>query len=302
MKNKTFQAIVGLIATASVMGMTTQQAQAGTLLNGWNYAMDSFRDGTYNGKVGKTSAFEFYGMAFQETADDLIFAFNTNLAFDPTNPAKTGVVDRKSRGGSISYGDLFLNFTSPNSFNGAQRNLYAVRFDQTNDTNGQFGVGLYKNVSTTSYTTQNDGYSTVSSHTNTVNNKLKGFADYGDLRANTTYFNQNQAAQTAIASGTRIGDINFLSKSMLSSMGLNFGAKPINSTQEVGTQTFGFKLSKSAFGGQLPKGNFVANLFAECGNDGVVLKGRVPEPTAMLGLTAVGLMVGAKQMKRRQSA
>jgi hypothetical protein len=304
MKINTLKVIAASIATVGVMAVTTQQAQAGTIHNGWNYSMDSFRDGTEGGTIGKNSAFEFYGMAFQETADSFVFAFNSNLAFDPSNPSSNGYAANGAMGNSVTYGDLFLNFTDPQSINAAEGSLYAVRFDASNDTNGQYSVGLYKNVTTASYTTQNWGYGTVQSHTNTVNNNLGGQAGYGDMAASTTYFNQNQAAQTAIGSGTRLGNIDFLSSSMLSGMGLNFGASAINATGETGSQTFGFKLSKSLFGGQLPKGSFVASLFAECGNDGMVLSGSTastPEPSAMLGFAAVGLMVGTTQIKRRRS-
>jgi hypothetical protein len=304
MKTKTLKAIAGVITTVGVMAVTAQQAQAGTIVNGWNYSMDSNRDGTEGNTIGANSKFEFYGMAFQETADSFVFAFNSNLAFDPTNAANTGYAAQGAKGDSVTYGDLFLNFTNPQSMNAAEGSLYAVRFDQTNDT--KVGLGLYKNVTTASYTTANWGYGTVASHTNTVNNGLGGTAGYGDMAADTSYFAQDQAAQTAIASGERLGDISFLSQDLLGGLGLNFGNSTVNPLGEVGTQTFGFKISKSLFGGHLPKGSFVASLFAECGNDGMVLTGSTstastPEPSAMLGFAAVGLMVGSTQMKRRRS-
>ncbi|MGK7927730.1 MAG: PEP-CTERM sorting domain-containing protein, partial [Spirulina sp.] len=75
--------------------------------------------------------------------------------------------------------------------------------------------------------------------------------------------------------------------------------------------TFGFSLDKSALEGMLPGGmsQFMAHVFLECANDGVALAGTfempeaaedidVPEPSALLGLSSLGLAFLAR--KRRQ--
>jgi hypothetical protein len=67
----------------------------------------------------------------------------------------------------------------------------------------------------------------------------------------------------------------------------------------TGDHTFAFSIDRS----MLPNSSFIANLFAECGNDGVALNGEVkdvPEPSALGGLTFLGLVVGANRLRRRK--
>lgn len=282
-----------------------QQAEAGTLHNGWNYSIDSFNDGTEGRIIGDNSKFEFYGMAFKQTKDKVYFAFNSNLSLD--GYADAGALNKK-----ISYGDLFLNFTNPKSFNQANGSLYGVRFDNTNDTRftSQRTVttgrrtrtitetkapelGLYQNVTTTSYTTRNRGYNSPDHHTKTVAS-YKGKASYGDMAANTSYFDNGKAAQTNMASGSFLGAIHSIAD--FKGLGLDFA-----NFKAKGTYTFGFSIDKAL----LPNGQFVANLFAECGNDGMVLTGEltdVPEPSVMAGLAVVGLTVAASRAKKGSQA
>lgn len=150
-------------------------------------------------------------------------------------------------------------------------------------------VGLYDGVTAKSVSTANSGYYSTNYHTSTVNS-LKGKASYGDMAANTMYFNGNEAALNVIKTGTYKGGVPEISN--FTNLGLDFGH-----FKATGTQTFGFSIDKSL----LPKGSFVASLFAECGNDGVVLTGKVPEPSTLVGLAAVGLMVGASQLRKRRN-
>jgi hypothetical protein len=291
-------AALGTVAVATLA--FGQQAEAGTLHNGWSYSIDSFNDGTEGRIIGENSKFEFYGMAFKQTKDKVFFAFNSNLSLD--GYADAGALNKK-----ISYGDLFLNFTNPSSFNQANGSLYGVRFDNTNDTRftsqrtttvrGRTrtitetttpGLGLYQNVATTSYTTRNRGYNSPDHHTKTVAS-YKGQASYGDLAANTSYFDNSKAAQTNMASGSFLGGIQAIAD--FKGLGLDFA-----NFKTKGTYTFGFSIDKAL----LPNGQFVANLFAECGNDGMVLTGEltdVPEPSVMAGLALIGLTVAASRAK-----
>jgi hypothetical protein len=281
MKSQTLKTILGAATVAGALAITGQQAaQAGTLHNGWNYSIDSFNDGTEGGTVGQNSKFEFYGMAFKQTATQVIFAFNSNLA-------KTGYNYAHAAGGNIGYGDMMLDFTGSGNLASANGNLNAVHF-APNDRDHQ--VGLYKGVTAKSVTIANSGYSSHSQHTTVVNKYLGGTDSFGEMASNTPYFHSAEAALNLIDKGTYKGGINEISD--FSKLGLDFGH--FNAT---GTQTFGFSIDKSL----LPKGSFVASLFAECGNDGMVLTGKlVPEPSAIVGLTAVGLMVGVSQLRKRR--
>jgi hypothetical protein len=361
MKINAFNTVLGAIATVGVLTAIGQQAQAGTIHNGWNYSIDSTRDGTGSGKIGEKSDFEFYGIAFKQVKDKVYFAINSNLSLD-------GSLDAKARNGKISYGDLFLDFGKTGNFNQANGNLHGVRFDAGNDTrlerevtvmepvqvtkkvqvqegtqkvkvgterrlvNGRWknvdiyetrpkmvwknvtttemrpkvvteaydpGLGLYGGVSTTSVATVNSGYNSHSHHATTVakmkdsvNPNLAGFASLGDMAANNSYFAYDGAIQNVMKTGERLGGIQMISD-MKNVAGLDFG-----NFGTKGKHTFGFSIDASL----LPKGDFVASLFAECGNDGMVLNGRInkiPEPTMLLGLSAVGLLAGRQTRRRR---
>jgi hypothetical protein len=315
MKLQAFKTFLCTAATLGVLALTGAQAQA-TQLGGWNYTIDSFSDGTewdaQNKRlvVGQNSDFEFFGMAFRVLADRVVFAVNSNLSLN-------GYADNGSRNKKISYGDLVLNFTNTASFNAAQSNLFAIRFDSTNDTNvkvvtetrtidnrGRIKVkrttqtsplGLYGGVTTTSLTSANSGYRSHEHHATEVA-KVGGSASLGDLGANNSYFGYNTAAQTHMKSGSYLGGINMLAAADLSGLGLNFGN--FNAT---GNHTFGFSVDRSL----LPVGNFMASLFAECGNDGIVMAGStaVPEPTTMAGTAiAAGLMYARRRRKKQQAS
>lgn len=311
MKPLSFQTLIGAALAATVMVTTGQEAQA-LNLKGWDYSIDSAQDGTqWNSAtkkliIGDNSAFEFYGMASKQTDTHLVFAFSSNLSLN-------GYSDNNAQNKKISYGDFFLNFTDTNSFDNANGQLFGVRFDLGNDTRFTRTVttvdsrgrtrtstvteaptaGLYGNVTATSLTTKNSGYKSMDEHTAKVSS-LGGSASYGDLAANTTYFNGGSAAPTNMKSGDLLGAIQMLTSSDLNGMGLNFGG-----VNAQGDYTFGFSIEKSL----LPVGNFVASLFAECGNDGMVMAGStstaVPEPTTIAGTLIAGA-IGASRMRRRR--
>lgn len=287
MKNRTI--LKTALSTATIFfSLLATQAEAGTLHKGWNYSIDSFQDGTESNTIGEKSKFEFYGMAYTQTRDKVYFAINSNLSLD-------GFQDKNAQNGKISYTDLFLNFANPNNFDQANGQLYGVRFDSQNDTRfvtGNPSLGLYQNVVATSLTSKNSGYSSLQKHTDTVNEQLKGNASYGDLAANTSYFDSSKAALTSMASGSFLGAIEQVADFSKLGLGLDF-----EHFQAKGTYTFGFSVDKK----YLPNGSFVANLFAECGNDGMVLVGElkdVPEPSLMLGLATIGLLTAGLGHRR----
>ncbi|MEM9212943.1 MAG: PEP-CTERM sorting domain-containing protein [Cyanobacteria bacterium P01_F01_bin.150] len=271
----------GLI-TSFVTGLG-QAAWAGTLHNGWNYSIDSFNDGTQAGRVGDTSAYEFYGMAMKKTKDKVYFAVNSNLSID-------GEASNGAKNGTIAFGDLFLNFGDSSSVSAENGNLYGIRFSDANDSSEYgIGLGLYSDVTGVGLMRKNNGYSNLKSHRNKVNKKYGGHASFGDLNAKTAYFNHNSGKKlnksaygyTNIKSGNFLGGVEMVSN--LSNLGLDFGHFGAR-----GTETIGFSVDRSV----LPDTSFIAHLFAECNNDGIVLAGdlaHVPEPSAMLSLALFGL-------------
>jgi len=291
---RSFKSITLAAAALGCVVAAPQAAQAGELYQGWNYAIDSFNDGTEYSTIGDDSAFEFYGLAYQETADSVVFAFNSNLDLD-------GWQHSRAKGGAVGYGDMFINFGDGN-FADAEGtdDLYAVNFSD-NDTNKD--TGLYSNVTSKSLTRKNLGYGSIKSHTNTVD-RLGGEASHGDLSADDGYFNKNKAARTHIKTGNYESGITMMD----SFDGLDFGH-----FDAKGEHTYGFSIDKS----KLKMGEFVANFFAECGNDGIAIAGEltglvatpedpdtqaVPESNSMAGLLVIGMMAGGAALRKRRAA
>jgi len=277
------RSIVAATACCSIVIQEPPKAMAATLSSGWNYGIDSFTDGVSGFQVGGNQ-FEFYGIGIKQTVDRTFIAINANL---PLAGSPNAVV----QGGSISYGDLFFNFSGQNFKNASDvASLFAIRFAESNDS--PVATGVYSNVTAKSTTATNDGFSTLSQY-NTRVQSGRGTPSIGSLAATDPYFEQNGPVLNSIAKGTKVGEISFLNSAALSAIGLDFGQ-----FNAVGSQTIGFSFDKSA----MPSGNYVANLFAECANDAIAITGEfeaVPEPSTIFG-TLVGLsFLGIGAAKRK---
>jgi hypothetical protein len=276
----------------TVIALQQQKATAATLSNGWNYAIDSFSDGVTGVQIGG-GEFEFYGIAVKETSDTAFVAINSNLSL-------AGYADSAAQRGNINYGDLFFNFSGQN-FNTANANgsLFGIRFAEGNDS-GVATTGVYSNVTAKSVTEINSGFSSLSKYNDHVKS-AGGTPSMGDVSATDSYFEQNGTVLNSIATGTKVGEINSLTPAALSVLGLNF-----SQFNAVGSQTIGFSFNKSS----MPSGQYIANLFAECANDAIAIKGSfsqdsaeaVPEPSTIFG-TLVGLSIlAAKRKLKRQTS
>ncbi|WP_293148160.1 MULTISPECIES: PEP-CTERM sorting domain-containing protein [unclassified Microcoleus] len=273
------------------IGLQQPKATAATLSNGWNYAIDSFNDGVTGNQIGG-GEFEFYGIAVKETSDRAFIAINSNLSL-------AGYADTEAQRGNINYGDLFFNFSGQN-FNTANANgsLFAVRFAAGNDS-GVATTGVYSNVTAKSVTQINSGFTNLTQYNDRVRS-AGGTPSTGDLAANDPYFQQtgNWTVLNSIDSGTKVGEISALTSATLSAMGLDF-----SQFNAVGSQTIGFSFNKSA----MPSGSYIANLFAECANDAIAIKGNfetpsaeaVPEPGTVLGTLAGFGILGMGAAKRK---
>ena len=264
-----------------------QVANAGMLHNGWNYAIDSFTDGFTGNQVGG-GVFEFYGMAIQEKSDRIVVALNANLPLE-------GFAHSEAAKGSVGWGDLFFNFSGQN-FNTASANgsLFAVRFAETNDS-GAATTGVYKNVTAKSVSLTNSGFVNLAQYDNYVATG-GGTSSMADLAATDPYFEREGYATVLneIESGNKVGDISFLNLSDLNTLGLNF-----DKFGASGSETFGFSFAKSA----LPTDSYIANIFAECANDGIAIISQaesVPEPGSALGILAFGAFGGVSRLLRKK--
>lgn len=277
----------------AIIGLQQPNAKAATLSNGWNYAIDSFTDGVNGLQVGGNE-FEFYGIAVKETSDTAFIAINSNLSL-------AGAPRSNAARGSISYGDLFFNFSGQNFSNAsAAASLFAIRFAESNDS--PVATGVYSNVTAKSVTEANSGFSNIEKYNTHVKSR-GGTPSMGDLAATDPYFQQTgeKTVFNSIGSGRKVGEISALTSATLSAMGLDF-----SQFNAVGSQTIGFSFNKSA----MPSGSYIANLFAECANDAIAIKSSfqtasaeaVPEPSTIIGTLAGLSILAAKRKIKRQTS
>lgn len=282
MKARRLTSIIAATAATTCLLSVAKPAAAGQLYNGWNYGIDSFTDGS-GGEV-----YNIRGIAFKESQGNIFVALTGGM---PLN----GVSNSSAADGNVGWGDLFFNFTNKN-FTTANnsKSLFGIRFAGTNDSLAAT-TGVYSNVKATGVATSNHGYSSLQSYYNSWDKANTQGTDIATKQAAFDYFGTG-SIMNVIQSGTKVGNINMLSAAQLSAQGLNFGNF---GSGAVGAQTIGFSFSKELLG----EGDYIANIFVECGNDGVALKGSVsvPEPTSTVGLAFLGLgAVCTKLGKRRQ--
>lgn len=288
--SRTLTQTAAIAAAAMTVTMATgQQAQAAFTLgnDGWNYAVGSFNSGTGG------SIYELYSIAYKDAGDKMMVAVNANMNFNQSSSDK------------ITYGDLFFNF-SGNSFADASKagQLFGVKFATKDSESGVTQTGVYSGVSAKAVGGQNSGWKNLTDYSNYV----KANNSYGDLNSKSAYFKGmdtgSYTIQNSISQGTFAGGLTMLAADLLTSSGLNFSAAGarVNPGQAIGANTFGFSFAK-------PKdfsGNFMANLFLECGNDGLAISGNasaVPEPTTMAGIAlAGGAMTALRRRRAKQKA
>ncbi len=274
---------------AGAIALMPQPASAISLTPDWIYAIDSFNDGYDYGSLGTVSRYELTGLAMAQAGNRILFALIGNL---PRN----GTPEVGATGGTVAYGDLLLNYnytTQSLATASAASNLFGIRFSAGNDS-GVPALGLYTNVSAKSVTGENIGFPTQNTYNAAVQAK-GGTPSMGDIAANDAYLNPGGAILNVIATGTKVGDITDLTSAELAAFGLDFS--PYGA---FGSNLVGFSIDQSL----LPKGDFLATIFEECGNDGVALKGSsagIPEPTTMTGLVLAGGALTALRRRRHTS-
>jgi hypothetical protein len=273
-------AVVAVAAGIAVVA-NPSQAQASP----WSYAVA----GTGNGTGG--DAYDYRGIAIKEDGNDIIVAINAGMGLQGSQWANE----------TINHGDLFLNFSGKNFKEASDAGqLFGVHFATAGSQSGVSEVGVYKNVTAKSVTAQNYGWGNTTAWSNAVG----GNNSYGDLKSNDAYFGDQTGRGkilNEIKTGTKIGGLFMMDAQQLLANGLNFAAQNgANGEKANAAQTLGFRFTRTA---DFKAGNFIANLFAECGNDGVAIKSalgtQVPEPAAMMGMAVVGGMSLLRRLRRR---
>lgn len=116
-------------------------------------------------------------------------------------------------------------------------------------------AGVYSNVTAKSVASTNAGWSKLQKYNNYVSGKGV-MPTIGDLATDGSYFDLETSPVNSIVSGTRVGDIEFLSD--LSGLGLDF-----DFFGNVGSELIAFTFDK----GLLPAGKALYHLALECNND-----------------------------------
>ncbi len=131
----------------SLLTLSTQQASAGQLYNGWNYSIDAFGDGSGG------SVYDIKGMAIKESEDKVYVALTGGMSLNGTT------YDNQGNPVHIGWSDLFFNFSGQNFQTASQTNqLFGVRFANYNNS---LATGIYQGVQAKSTTAQHAGYSSL---------------------------------------------------------------------------------------------------------------------------------------------
>ncbi len=275
-----------IMVGAAAMGLAgSQAAQAGQLYRDWNYSIDSFSDGSGG------STYDIKGLAIRETSSDIFVSISANLPL-------AGVANSSATDHNVGWGDLFFNFGS-NTFNQANGSLFAVNFATGTDSDAP-QIGVYGGVTAKSVGLQNNGYGTLQSYYGAGWERANSFGtDFSTKESMYSYYAGNTTGadtqmKNVIDSGTLLGNISFLDAQAAAAEGLDFA-----NFNAVGQQQITFKFDRAL----LPTDAYIANLFLECGNDGVAISGElaeaVPEPGAIAGLALFGLL--AVRVRRKSA-
>lgn len=252
---------LGLVATGAVVGSflaEVKPAEAFVTHNGWNYSMDAYNDSTEFQSNG-SGKFEIRGVAYKVIGEKAYFAINSNVSL------QNGVNWGPAADGRVDFGDILINFTGE-SLDQANGDLFGIRFAAGNDS-GVSELGVYSNVNATSVGSSNNGWGSLNAYNNYLINDKKVTPTIGDLAYNDSYFDLNGSPLNSISSGTKVGDIEFLSD--LSSIGLDF-----DFFGNVGSKMIAFTFDK----GLLPSGQALYHLAIECNND--IVAGYYDSPTS----------------------
>ncbi|MBD2188311.1 XDD3 family exosortase-dependent surface protein [Pseudanabaena mucicola] len=300
------QSVFKKVISASIVALgaiaVSLPAQAGTLINGWNYANDDqLYDGSGglsgNANFGPASRYDFYGMGFKQVGNEIFVGINTSY-----KAGTNGVIN------NVGYGDLFLDFGydsgSNFQFQNAQGALLGIRF-APNDMNPSSNLnGVYTGVKGKSVAGSNQGYTNLK----TYNDKVKADNDngnansrFGDLLWTDPYFAAYTPGSTSIPNVINTGT--FANNSVRSLTPAQLAAQLFPTTVNLASNNkyvYGFAFTLPD---QYRGMSFLATLGFECSNDTIsaYVPRPVPVPPAVAGVLVAGALGGWRAAKRKKT-
>jgi len=288
MKVSVFQKIASALVVSLGAIVASLPAQAGNLVNGWNYARDDYSyDGSSPNGYNASSRWDIYGMGYKVIGNDVFVGINSSNSLDGVNYNSK----------NIGFGALFLDFDygkTGNNFSTVQgtNSLVGIRFAPNNDFGGA-SVGVYTGVTGQNIAANNNGYASYNAYTTSAGTSMAG-----DLASNDSYFapyiNNGGALPLEIKTGTLFagGNLNYLNQTDLMAIGF----PPTINLASTNPNMFGFKFTlPNEYQGR----NFLATLGFECSNDLVAVK-PVPVPPASAGILAAGALGGWRAARRKK--
>ncbi len=290
MKVSILQKVVSALVVSLGMIATGLPAQAGNLIDGWNYARDDYSyDGSDSTGFSANSRYDIYGVGFKTVGNEVWVGINSSNSLYGVG---TGA-------DNISFGDLLLDFSNgSNTFAQSQGSLVGVRFAPNSDDISSRPLGVYTSVTGKSVASTNSGYPNLNNYNNDVKSYTGSESRFGDLKWNDSYYAAYTSGAASlpnvIASGTGFsgGNLRNLSSNELAS---SLFPTSINLTSN-NLNTFGFAFTlPDAYKGR----QFLATLGFECSNDTIAVKA-VPVPPAIAGILAAGALGGWRAARRKK--
>lgn len=261
----------------------------------WQYGLDSLDDGVERISAGKVSvggnSFEIHGIAMKQQGDIITVAISGNL---PHNGGYFG-------GNHIGWGDLIFDFSGSKAAGRVgtpSGGVYGVHFASHNDS-GVSQKGVYEVTGLKNVTLPNAGFKSLYAFQQTVLKKgntpslgsLPASPYYPDPNSEegeymwdgSHYFsasgNKEYQVPTSIGAGNLVAELTSPPEYVLHDLEFDLSEQVIepeskhnlSKTGDTTTMVFSFKRQPGM------TGDFVAYLFTECLNDGVLITGTLDD-------------------------
>jgi hypothetical protein len=276
--------IIGASSMLIVGIVSVKPAQAFDLFTEWQICLDSLEDSITGNIVGGTK-YELYAFGLKQTADNILISM-TGLF-----PFLDGVYGEYAHDNIVRSGDIVFNFTGKNLAD-ANGELFTIRFDPFNESQVE-GTGVFANATVFENSKANGILLSDLEHYN------QWIARNGNttLPGNDPYFDLNSHIPNLTLSGTKVGDIQYLTDAQIQQEGLNWSALGVQ-----GLHTVNLSVSSKS----LPFGDYRVHFGMECNNDAIACGGtlaaskKTPEPSALISLLGIGGFGLTKFRKRQQ--